>query len=137
MYSKNNDVDPAELERPSEDDDDQDEFRKISEDYYNHNKSEIKPYVITNEEFAEDMTHFDKLTIYYYEDDQTLADENEEIIQDVSSTVGDEALDKFGDGSDDPEIVYVRNEKMEIDYEVIRLSKSYKETVGGFTEDKE
>jgi hypothetical protein len=135
LYNKNDDVDPAELERPEEDDAEEEEreFQKISQDYYNHNRDNVKPYVITTEEFAEDMNHFDKLTIYYYEDDQTLADENEEMIEDVASVVGDEALNEFGRGSDDPEIVYVRNEKMEIDYEVIRLSKSYKETVGGFT----
>jgi hypothetical protein len=139
LYNKNDDVDPAELERPEEDDaeEEQREFQKISQDYYNHNRDNVKPYVITTEEFAEDMNHFDKLTIYYYEDDQTLADENEEMIEDVASVVGDEALNEFGRGSDDPEIVYVRNEKMEIDYEVIRLSKSYKDTVGGFTEDEE
>lgn len=88
------------------------------------------PYVINTEEFSEEMSHFDKLTIYYYEDDDTLTDDNEEILSDVNSIVGD-ALENFGNGSDDPEVVYVRNERMAIDYEVIRLSKSYKETVLG------
>lgn len=93
------------------------------------------PYVITLEQFQEEMDHYDKSTIYYYEDDDTLTDEGEEVITDVTATIGDDALDNFGCGSEDPEVVYVRNDKMGIDYEVIRLSKSYAETVLGYTKD--
>lgn len=86
-------------------------------------------YVITTEEFSEGRTDHDKLTITFYEDDGVLADENEEIIEDPYSLIGD-ALERFGEGSEDAEIVYVRNERIAVDYEVVRLSKSYAETVG-------
>lgn len=88
------------------------------------------PYVITSEQFGEEMDHHDKLTIEYYALDNTLVDDGEEIISDVEATIGDAIL-SFGDGSDDADVVYVRNEKMAIDYEVIRLNKSYSETVLG------
>jgi hypothetical protein len=90
------------------------------------------PYVITLEQFTEECDHYDKSTIYYYEDDDTLTDEGEEVITDVAVTIGDDALDNFGCGSEDPEVVYVRNDTYGTDYEVIRLSKSYAETVLGF-----
>jgi hypothetical protein len=94
------------------------------------------PYVITTEEFSEGNDHYDKLTIYYYADDDTLVDDNEEIITDVIGTVGDQGLYSFGNGSDDPDVVYIRNEKRETDYEVICLNKSYSETVLGILPDE-
>lgn len=91
------------------------------------NKKE--PYCISVEQYSDEMDHFDKLTIYFYQKDNTLIDENEEIIVDVESVIG-ETLKDFGNLSDDPDVVYVRNEKIAIDYEVIRLYKSYAETTG-------
>ncbi|MCX7817554.1 MAG: hypothetical protein N2317_08635 [Syntrophales bacterium] len=126
-------ADPAEMEHPRDDEEDYREHERLSERA--NRRSSTGPYIITTEQFSEEMSHFDKLTIYYYEDDDTLVDENEQIICDVISIVGDEALDQFGNGSEDPEVVYVRNEKMQIDYEVIRLSKSYAQTVLGLEAD--
>jgi hypothetical protein len=104
------------------------EYEKVSEEA--NNKTDFCPYIITLEQL-EEKEHYDKLSISYYEDDDTLVDENEEVIADPVSIVGNDALNNFGEGSDDPEIVYVRNEKLETDYEVIRLSKSYAITVLG------
>lgn len=98
-----------------------------------HDRDEY-PGVITMEEFLEDSI-YDKLTIYYYEDDDTLADEEGACIADVASIIGDDALNSFGEGSEDPEVVYVRNPMLGIDYEVIRLSKSYAKEVLGFKDD--
>lgn len=89
-----------------------------------HKPSPI-PYVIDFEEFCEEYENHDKVTLTYYEGDDTLADETEEIIADVSETIGDEALKCFGQGSDDPDVVYVRNERLGIDYEVVRQGNKY------------
>lgn len=97
-----------------------------------HPSAKATIYVVSLEEFSEEMAHFDKQTLTYYEDDDVLTDEGDEQISDVDSLVGD-ALDRFGDGSEDPEVVYVRNVRLSTDFEVIRLSKSYKETVLGNT----
>jgi hypothetical protein len=110
-------------------------YSRISEKA-NNSRDTRKPYVIGVEEFSEDMTHFDKLTIYYYEDDDTLVEGGEDIITDVDWTIGNDSLDHFGDNSDDPDIVYVRNERISVDYEVIRLPKSYAETVLGYEKDE-
>ena len=95
-------------------------------------KSNKEPYVISIEEFSEERENFDKVTVYYYQEDDTLCDDNEEVITDVLRFIGSDALTCFGDESDDENVVYIRNEPMEIDYEVIRLTKSYSETVLGF-----
>jgi hypothetical protein len=57
------------------------------------------PYVITVEQFNEENNHFDKITLSYYEDDDTLTDENDEMIQDRESVIGVDALRSFGEGS--------------------------------------
>lgn len=131
-YSVEGEADPAELEHPQEEDSkDYQKWEQLSDNANQHYNDNVEPYVISIEQFSEENDHYDKSTIYFYEDDETLADENEEIIQDILSVIGGSALSSFGCGSGDREIVYVRNDKMEIDYEVIRLSKSYSETVLG------
>jgi hypothetical protein len=92
-----------------------------------------RPYIISNGAYYEDMDHYDKLNLTYYEDDDVLTDDGEEVIIDPTSLVGDKALTSFGQESEDPEVVYVRNDKLGADYEIIRLSKSYAETVLGIT----
>lgn len=97
-----------------------------------------EPYVIDMEDFSEDHNEFDKLTIYYYEEDGVLVDDNEELITDISSVIGDQALPCF----DDPErydknVVYVRNERLSIDYEIIKVDSSYQSTIYGGEEEDE
>lgn len=91
-----------------------------------------KPYVIDIQEFAEGRPEFDKLSIYYYADDGVLVDENEEMIEDIEALIGDEALLCFDDPERyEPDVVYVRNERISIDYEVVREEGRFGEVVGG------
>lgn len=124
------DIDEEELTAAPTDDppeepyyDNLDKFKKI--DKYNN------PYIISLDEFNEDM-EYDKISLGYYQIDDILVDEGEEVITDVSYVVGDEALTSFGVMSDDRDIVYIRNERLAIDYEIVRMNKSYRETVLGF-----
>lgn len=121
-------------------------YRKLSDDYTPYNKvgskeginmsvSESEPCVISVEAFHEGKPYYDKITLFYYENDDTLSTEEEEILSNVEEIVG-EALLSFGEQSGDPDIVYVRNERLSIDYEIIRLMKSYQETVLGFEEEE-
>lgn len=118
----------ADYEHPR--DDEQDEDYEYEQKKYEPSSNE-KPYIISIDEYTEENTHYDKLTLYFYEDDEVLTEDNEEMIEDVEAIVGNYALNCFGENSGDPEVVYVRNDRLQIDYEVIRLSKSYKETVLG------
>lgn len=94
-----------------------------------------EPYVIDIEEFSEGEETFDKITVYYYEYDNILieaADAEDGEPEDIDATIGWGSLDCFGEGSVNPDIVYVRNEKLSIDYEVIRLRESYETSVLGY-----
>lgn len=89
------------------------------------------PYVIDVNTFNDISFTREKISLSYYQDDDVLLDDNEELIPNVFDIVGHEALTSFGKYSPDPDIVYVRNERLGIDYEIARLYKSYQETVLG------
>lgn len=90
------------------------------------------PAVVSFDKFCDEDDHHDKITLTYYSGDDTLCDENEEIIDNRVAIIGPEALHCFGMDSDDPDVVYVRNEKLAIDYDIIRVPSKYSEVVCGF-----
>jgi hypothetical protein len=107
----------------------------VVESFKEHDE-EIDPVrVISLDEFNHEHPEFDKITINYYDLDDTLADEQEEVISNPDYIVGPEALLNFGQDSEDPDIVYVRNCRLSIDYEVVRVNQSYMETVMGIVDD--
>lgn len=81
----------------------------------------IPPYVISPEEFGEYGNEMKSLT--YYEDG-VLTDEDDEIISDPESIIGD-ALQHFGEYEDDA--VHVRDESIECDYEILKSEKTFSE----------
>ncbi len=76
-----------------------------------------EPYTISPEDFVNDKPFFDKITLEYFTDDVLSNAISEEIVTDISGTIGRESLNKFGEYEED--VVYVRNEKLSTDYEVI------------------
>lgn len=72
------------------------------------------PYVIPPEEFGE-FDEYEKISLTYYADG-ILADDNDEIVDDVEDIVGD-ALGHFGEYEDDS--VFVRCDERSCDYEIL------------------
>ena len=95
-----------------------------------------EPFVISREEFDEGYPHFDKITITYYENDDVLADEQDEVIPDIEAVVGYDSLGRFGDMSDDDCVVYVRNGRLGADYEIVLTQEAYTESVLGIVQDE-
>jgi hypothetical protein len=87
-----------------------------------------QPYVIDDEEFTNGFPQHEKVSLYYYKVDDVLAEENEEVVTDIDNTIGYDAMNQF----DMQTTVWVRNEPLGIDYEVVSINKSYAETVAGF-----
>ncbi len=75
------------------------------------------PYSITPHDFAYTDRHYDKITLLYYPSEEVLINEIEGVEEDVNATIGEEALSKFGEFEED--VVYIRNDRLGIDYEVI------------------
>ncbi len=88
-------------------------------------KAENKPYVISPEEFGE-FEEYEKISLTYYSNN-ILADENDEVIEDVEGTVGVDSLTHFGEYEDDS--VFVRNDARKCDYEILLDQRSYSEVI--------
>ncbi len=88
----------------------------------NMTNDELKPYVISPDEFGE--TDYKIISLNYYAD-KVLTDEFDNIIDDVEGTVGEASLDTFGEYEDDT--VFVRNDSLEIDYEICADLRAYSE----------
>jgi hypothetical protein len=87
-----------------------------------------KPYVIHLDEFGEEG--YSTVCYTYYEDDEILADERDEPVDDVDNLVGLENLQKFGHGSDNVNIVMVRNDSISVDMEIAKSAGKYSDEVG-------
>lgn len=85
----------------------------------------IEPYVITPEEYG-DKEGYETRSLTYYAD-KILADEQEMIIGDPGSIIGD-ALDHFGEYAD--YAVYVRDENNECDYEILKHDETFADVNG-------
>lgn len=75
----------------------------------------VKPYVIPPEQFGE-IEEYDQIELTYYAD-HILADENDDIVEDVEEAIGFESLSHFGEYEDDS--VFVRNDERRCDYQIL------------------
>ena len=83
-----------------------------------------RPYVISPDEFGE-KDGYENVTLTYYADG-VLTDYFDNVISNVDEVVGLDSLDHFGEYEDD--VVFVRNEKMETDYEILRDLRDFNES---------
>jgi hypothetical protein len=95
------------------------------------NRSPDHPYVISQEEFLQAEPEFHQSSITYYAGDGALADEKDKEIPLIDPIVGEENLERFGHGSGDSRVVYIRNEKLETDFEVLMSDGKYAHEVLG------
>lgn len=83
-----------------------------------------RPYVISPDEFGE-KDGYENVTLTYYADG-VLTDYFDNVISNIDEVVGFDSLDHFGEYEDDA--VFVRNEKMETDYEILRDLRDFNES---------
>lgn len=88
--------------------------------------------LITQWEYDNEALSNDKRNLTYFEDDDTLCDEDDEIIDNPAQYIGEEALTAFGSPDEDEEnIIHVRNNSRSCDYEIERIKDSYQRQVLG------
>lgn len=95
-------------------------------------RTPMRPYVIHYDEREE--LPYEEGTLTYYSADDVLCNELDEVIGDPDRDriVGEANLELFGHGSNDAHIVYIRNDTLEAQYEVVKSPNSYAEEVHGF-----
>jgi hypothetical protein len=106
---------------PEEDDDEYEDvevvdLRKVSNIYF-----------ITEDEFLQDESLYDKISIKYYVDDNVFADERDGIIPEAENILGSYLIPEL----EYNDIVYIRNDRMAADFEVSKVEASFLETVLG------
>lgn len=84
-----------------------------------------KPYIITPEEFG-DQDDYEAESLTYYSDG-VLTDNRDEPIEDVENIVGNDFKSHFGEYEDDS--VFIRNDKLKTDYEILAVAMSYSDIV--------
>lgn len=96
------------------------------------NRKATVPYVIHVDEFTSDESDFEKVSLIYYAEDDVVADVRDNVIEDQELVVGIDNLNKFGHGSSNPNVVFVRNEYLKQDMEITYNDSSFAEQVHGF-----
>lgn len=86
---------------------------------------EDRPYVIPPEDFGE-FDEYETIELTYYADG-ILCEDNTDIVDDPEKIVGFESLGHFGEYDDDA--VYVRNDRLKCDYEILRDPRRYEEVL--------
>jgi hypothetical protein len=109
-------------------------FESDSEDEWDYRfeisqRTQGVPYIIHIDEFRENPLNHDQTTYTYYEIDDTLSDSRDTTVDDMDRVIGLGNLGRWGHGSQDPNVVYIRNEEIGLDVEVVRDRGSYSETV--------
>ena len=85
----------------------------------------MRPYVISPEDFGE-HDDYETVSLTYYADG-TLTDSTDEPIEDVDDLIGEDSLHHFGEYEDDS--VFVRNDRMRTDYEILLDTRNYSDVV--------
>lgn len=108
----------------------------LSDDKRIEDQDKSKPYVITEAEWSTNEEDHDHINLTYYAGDNVLCDDADGVIEHVEQIVGVENLTLFGVGSDDPNIVFIRNEKLSSDYEIVRREDKFSVTVLSFDDNQ-
>lgn len=88
-------------------------------------------YVISLQEHSDNEPEYQQVTLTWYAGDSVLTDEREDIIEDFENIIGAHALGKFGEVSEDENVVHVRNNILMVDYEIVRSNGTYQQEVLG------
>jgi hypothetical protein len=98
----------------------------ISKEYFDDHQAnkDRSPRVISAETVADLPDYYESRDLYFYANDETLTDENDEEIDDPEMIIGD-CLDKYGFRENDEELMYVQNFSFGKVYEVHKKFDSY------------
>lgn len=94
-------------------------------------RTEEAPYVLSQAEYMENESDWVQVSLTYYEGDEVLADDQDKRIEDPDDVVGLYNLARFGHWSNDENVVYIRNDVRETEFEVVLNHGKYSQIVQG------
>lgn len=93
------------------------------------------PYILHVDEFMAKETPYAQTTLTYYEGDEILVDDKSVPVYNISEVIGDNL--RFGHGSNDRNMLYIRNDHLRMEFEVIRDRGYYQQEVLGIDIDED
>lgn len=84
------------------------------------------PYVISPDDFGEE-DGYETISLTYYQKNDIVADDMDELVEDVDKVIGYESLAHFGEYEDDS--VFVRNDRLKVDYEILLDDRDYEDVL--------
>ena len=85
-----------------------------------------RPYVISPSEFGE-LDGYETVSLTYFNDGVLTTDYDNEEVDYVDDVVGLDSLEHFGEYENDT--VFVRNDRLKVDYEIMRDNRNYSDVV--------
>jgi hypothetical protein len=104
------------------------ELEKAAEEYARRqieNMNSDKPYLIEPEEYRDGPEGYDHQALYYYSKDRTLCEDDDSPVEDEEGVVGFDYEDKL----DMQTTCWVRNDQLQMLYEIHRIDESYTKVV--------
>ena len=128
----------AQFEHPEEEKDDEDiyEDEKHVDDTAVQRTPDESYISLCDEEDWDNEYDFEKIELFYYEEDEIVCDEDEKRIDDPEDMIGHETLNTFGSIPTNPyDVIYVRNTFTETMYQITRIHNAYGRVVLGIDDD--
>lgn len=98
------------------------------------NRSTEYPYIIHQEEYMLDEQGYTQSTLTYYDGDNILADEQDVPVYQHERITGPLL---FGHGSNDRNVVYIRNDELKAEYEILLFHGYFEREVLGYQAEQE
>lgn len=103
----------------------------VHKNVFESTRVEGEPYIINQDDFMANETGYEQATLTLYTKGGVLTDQRDDVIDNADDVVGKLSVSNFGEGSSDPNVVHVRNEKLEMEFEVVKSERSFEEDVLG------
>jgi len=123
---------PSNIFENQEDNDDQWDYSQELK-----TRSSDRPYIIHIDEFNQNDPEHEQTELTYYDEDGVVVDSRDQPVQNVHQTLGLDNLQRFGHGSGNPYLVYIRNEELSLDIEVNKAEGSFTEMIQGIIKHSE
>lgn len=124
--SETEDKEPEPPTDPIVNEEDVEEYVSLVKEYKPDAENNIlKPYVISPDEFGEDIER-EQISLTFYKDG-ILANDNDEIVENVDELIGVDSLNHFGEYEDDS--VFVRDDRLNVEYEILLDKRNYSDVV--------
>lgn len=98
-------------------------------------RTDDKPHIIHEDEFNDNEPDYEDMVLTYYAADGVLTNDQDEPVDDVERLVGERNLKKFGHGSSDKNMLFIRNPRLGLNIEISRSMGSYSKEVLNYDED--